>query len=84
MEKSFDEIVVVAWTGGSPPRKFLQCSKGERAVRSRIFRDHMKICHDYWGDYLGLNESVLETARIYYNWARHDAHATFRHLEEDS
>ena len=71
-------IQVRAWTGGSGPRRMLEISKEERRLRSILFRDQMKTIFEYWGDYRGLNDSVLDMARIQYNRARYDAHATYR------
>lgn len=73
---------IIAWTGGSKPRKLMQCSKEERKLRSLIFYESMVMVWDYWGDYRGLNKTALDTARILYNRARYDAHATFRHEGE--
>ena len=71
-------VQVIAWTGGSRPRRMLEISKEERRLRSILFRDQMKTIFEYWGDYRGLNDSVLDMARIQYNRARYDAHATYR------
>ena len=71
-------VQVRAWTGGSGPRRMLEISKEERLLRSKLFRDQMKTVFEYWGDYRGLNESALNMARIQYNRARYDAHATYR------
>lgn len=71
-------VQVRAWTGGTRPRRMLEISKEERLLRSKLFRDQMKTVFEYWGDYRGLNESALDMARIQYNRARYDAHATYR------
>lgn len=73
---------IIAWTGGSKPRKLLQCSDGEKKLRSELFKQSMKFVKEYWDDYRGLNTTMWESARIHYNRARYDAHATYRHLEE--
>lgn len=72
------KVQVRAWTGGTRPRRMLETSKEERALRSKLFRDQMRTVFEYWGDYRGLNESALDMARIQYNRARYDAHATYR------
>lgn len=71
-------VQVKAWTGGSSPRRMLEISKEERDLRSSLFREQMKTVFEYWGDYRGLNKSALDMARIQYNRAAHDAHATYR------
>jgi hypothetical protein len=44
-----------------------------------MFRDSMRHVYEYWNDYGGFNRTVMESARIHWNRARHDAHATLRH-----
>lgn len=69
---------IIAWTGGTAPKKLLECSEDEQVLRSFIFKENMKIVFHFWGDYRGLNESCWQMARIQYNRAKYDAHATFR------
>jgi hypothetical protein len=65
-----------AWTGGSAPRKFLQCCELERTLRRQLFREQSRMYADYWGDL------PLDVARIFYGRAAADAHATVRPMTE--
>lgn len=66
-----------AWTGGSPPRKFLQCCALERALRSLLFREQSRVYVTYWEHPL-----PADVARIFYRRAAADAHSTMRPLTE--
>lgn len=70
----------IAWTGGSKPGKLREITKTERQLRSAIFHENMQFVYQFWQDYRGLNNTVLESARIHYNRARYDAHATIREV----
>lgn len=67
----------IAWTGGSTPTKEDKASPKFQEIRSQFFRDEVNICG-------GLNlwacagTSALERARIFWNRANLDAHATLR------
>lgn len=67
-----------AWTGGSRPKPLAQIDQSERTLVRALFRDQMRVMREYWGDYLGLNRSIWDTARIFWKRARYDAHATIR------
>lgn len=69
---------VIAWMGGSRPRPYNRISAEERELVRAIFRDSMRAVYEFWGDYVGLCESVLDSARIHWKHARYDAHATMR------
>lgn len=65
-----------AWTGGSAPRRFLQCCELERVIRRQLFREQCREYIDYWHDL------PRDVARIFYGRAAGDAHATVRPLTE--
>jgi hypothetical protein len=69
---------VRAWTGGSAPAAYRDTPMKERLLACALFRDSMRFVFAYWTDYRGLNRTVLESARIHWNRARHDAHSTLR------
>ena len=75
---SVNYYAVRAWTGGSKPRAWREVPTKERKLVSAMFRDSMRHVHEYWNDYRGLNRTVIEAARIHWNRARYDAHATLR------
>lgn len=67
---------ITAWMGGSRPKPIEECSSDEIALVSALFREQFKTWHDYWKD-----SPSLDVARIFWNRARHDAHATMRNLK---
>ncbi len=70
---------IIAWTGGTRPAPLAQLSRDERPMVRLIFRTAMNTVWGYWGDYRGIDRSVLDQARTQWKRARYDAHATFRH-----
>ena len=62
-----------AWTGGTPPRSLLRIGRLERALLRREFRRHLLAYRGYWGDL-----PDRRVMRLFWNRARHDAHATCR------
>ncbi|QRM32684.1 hypothetical protein [Microvirga sp. VF16] len=67
---------MTAWTGGTPPRPLSQIGRLERALCRREFRRQLLEYRSCWG---GLPERHL--ARLFWNRARHDAHATCRNAD---
>ena len=67
---------LTAWMGGSRPKPIKECSADEVALVSLLFREQFQTWHDYWKD-----SPSLDVARIFWNRARHDAHATMRNLK---
>jgi hypothetical protein len=63
----------VAWTGGSPPPAYTVSPPGRRLLISEIFREQLQDFIYYWHELPN-----LDTARISWNRAKHDAHATIR------
>lgn len=64
-----------AWTGGSRPGSFWQSSRQERDYTRRLFREQVEIdCGRDW--FFSTPFGVLDYARILWNRARYDAHAT--------
>lgn len=61
-----------AWTGGDGPRA-LGTLGIERRTVSEFFREQVTIWRDFWHDM-----PDRDTLRIFWNRARHDAHATHR------
>lgn len=70
----FDRI---AWTGGSVPTKETRVSTLYRRLRRIYFRECLRDCGglDFWAC---AGTSALERARIFWNQAKLDAHATLR------
>lgn len=64
---------VIAWTGGTPPRPIADIHNQERTLVSALFRNQILDFRAYWGEL-----PDRDTTRIYWNRARHDAHATYR------
>ena len=67
--------IITAWMGGSRPKPITECSVEEIALVSALFRDQFKTYYEYWKDY-----PSRDVARLFWNRARHDAHATTRNL----
>lgn len=67
----------VAWTGGSWPTEEDKQNPEFRKIRSYLFREQVKECGglDLWAC---AGTSALERARIFWNRANADAHATIR------
>lgn len=63
-----------AWTGGDGPRPLRECSAEERAYARKLYRAECRVWCDFWGR----DGYELDVARVFWNRARHDAHATFR------
>ena len=63
-----------AWTGGSSPRPWHDLGPKEKQIVKTFFLDQVADYSCYWGTL-----PDLSTARILWNRARHDAHATCRH-----
>ena len=63
----------VAWTGGSQPPPYNTTTRGHKLLISRILREQI---HDYMTAWR--TGPDLDTIRIFWNRARHDAHATIR------
>lgn len=72
------ELHRVAWMGGSRPPKYRESGPEFRALTRRFFREDMAEMRKYWGDFQGLSESVLWSARGVWRAAKYDAHATLR------
>lgn len=68
---------MVAWTGGSVPSKEEKRTPAFRELRSQLFRDEVGICGglDLWAC---AGTTALERARIFWNNANLNAHATLR------
>lgn len=73
-----NKMNVIAWTGGSRPARWNDTQAQEKKLARDIFRGCMLEVFNYWGDFRGLNDSVLDMARIQWKRARYNAHATFR------
>ena len=65
----------VTWMGGSPPRPFPEISVEEYQYAMEIYFDDVRIWEDYWSERVS-----RDLADLFWNRARHDAHATFRDL----
>lgn len=74
MSEQFPEHV--AWTGGSRPALFEDIEDtAEGRYVHRLYAADLRLWQDYWGE-----EIVPHDVRsIFWNRARGDAHATFRH-----
>lgn len=64
---------VIAWMGGTRPGALATLSAEERQCVKRLFREQCMEWVTYWGEAL-----PMDVARIFYNRARYDAHATYR------
>lgn len=64
---------VIAWTGGSSPRRPSEISRDEASVCKYLFAQQVATFFAYWGDYPN-----WDTLHIFYRRARGDAHATYR------
>ncbi len=62
-----------AWTGGTGPRPWSDVEGFERVYVSALFAEQVADWIECWG-----NMPEMDTARIFWNRARHDAHATAR------
>ena len=63
----------VAWTGGSPPPAYSYSPTARRLLISHLFREQVRTFAAYWSEC-----PDMSTARIFWNRAKHDAHATMR------
>lgn len=61
------------WTGGSAPKPLSEISKAERATVKASFREQCETYREFW------NDLPIHIVRIFWNRARHDAHAQHRH-----
>jgi hypothetical protein len=68
---------ILAWMGGSRPAKLSRIGMLERSTVSNLFREQFDTFRDYWG-----TAPDADTARLFWNRARHDAHATWRGPDE--
>ena len=64
---------VLAWAGGSSPRPIGTIGRWERDIVTALFREQWNTFTAFWG-----SAPDHDTARIFWNRARHDAHATGR------
>jgi hypothetical protein len=64
---------IVVWIGGSRPAPLSTIGAIERSTCSSLFRQQCETFSDYWG-----TAPDLDTCRIFWRRARHDAHATWR------
>jgi hypothetical protein len=62
-----------AWTGGSAPLPVNQLCPDELRLVVFLFREQLQEYLEYHGVF-----ADLDTMRVFYNRARHDAHATWR------
>lgn len=67
------KIDTVAWMGGSSPKKLSTLSHKERGLVSFLFAEQVAAYSGGWGEFPN-----LDVCRIFWNRARHDAHATCR------
>lgn len=67
------KIETIAWMGGSRPAKPSQISAKQAGVQKYIFSQHVVTYRGYWH-----TEPDWETLRLFFKWARYDAHATCR------
>ncbi len=63
----------VAWMGGTHPKPLKDIDPRERTMVSFYFREQMKVWTDYWQD-----NCPKDTRKVFWNRARHDAHASRR------
>lgn len=64
---------VIQWMGGTPPRAPSEISPAEAGMQKFLFLEQVTVFRRYWGD-----SPDWDTLRIFYNRARHDAHASWR------
>jgi hypothetical protein len=62
-----------AWTGGTSPNPLAKINRFERETVRKLFREQFTTYANHWGE-----KPDHGTARIFWNRARHDAHATHR------
>jgi len=63
----------VAWTGGSRPPCYAVSPTARRLLISHLLREQVRQYAAYWSECPN-----LDTVRIFWNRAKHDAHATIR------
>jgi len=64
----------ISWQGGSPPPAYRHSPPARRQLISHLFMQQVKTFAAYWSEL-----PDLSTARILWNRAKHDAHATIRY-----
>lgn len=64
---------MIAWTGGSRPKKLADISQDERQFVRKLFKDQLQTWCGFWD-----SKADLDLCRVFWNRARYDAHATFR------
>lgn len=64
---------VYSWGGGSRPTNYKTISTLEKQLVSIFFRTEINCFRNYWGDFPN-----KDTRAIFWNRAKHDAHATVR------
>lgn len=64
---------IIAWMGGSSPKPILECSHDEVRLVAEIFAEQVETYSEFWKV-----PPDDDTISIFWNRARHDAHATFR------
>lgn len=67
-----------AWTGGSDPRPLSEITGFEREYVSALFAEQVTEWVECWGDL-----PKMDTVRLFWDRARHDAHATCRDSQEN-
>lgn len=68
-----------AWMGGSRPNPWLSTSCDERKKTCQLFREQCGYYLEAWGNLLPPSPgSHFEMARLFWNRARYDAHASYR------
>ena len=66
-------LPTVAWTGGTPPEAYTATTKGQKLLISKLFKEQIQHYTEYWKQLPN-----MDTCRIFWNRAQHDAHATIR------
>lgn len=74
-------VRVIAWTGGTSPERLSTLMPFERALVRFEFRCAMLGILKHWGNYKGMCASTLSSARLYWNRARRNVHATMQTKE---
>lgn len=64
---------LIAWTGGSSPAPFASLDAPQRATVKAAYAEQCSMYEDFWG-----KAPDVELRRVFWNRARHDAHATHR------
>jgi hypothetical protein len=68
-----DVVPRTAWMGGSQPPAYKFSPRARRLLISKYFREQLQDYIYYWQSL-----PPVSTARIFWNRAKHDAHASIR------